>query len=67
MVGSTVGNMVSAKTEDVVRGLSGQRGNAGQSSWRMSANLAERNRLLKENQNDQMKLDNFNLKFENNR
>lgn len=49
MIGSTAGNLVSAKATDIGRGLRGQRGNAGQSSWRMSTDLNERNRLLQEN------------------
>lgn len=51
LVGSTASNMVSAKGTDVVRGLTGQRSNMGQASWRMAGDLNERNRLLKEGQN----------------
>jgi len=51
MITSTAGNLASAKATDIGRGLRGLRGSAGQSSWRMSTDLNERNRVLKESQN----------------
>jgi len=51
IVGSTVSNLASAKATDIYRGLSGQRSNLGQPSWRMAADLKERQRLLSENNN----------------
>ena len=46
MTGYTAGNLVSAPLADVGRRLSGQQPRHGLATWRMSADLANRNRLL---------------------
>ena len=51
LIGSTAANLVSAKATDIGRGLRGTRSNLGEPSWRMSSDLNERNRLLREENN----------------
>ena len=46
MTGYTAGNLVSAPLADVGRRLSGQQPRHGLATWRMNADLANRNRLL---------------------
>lgn len=51
MIGSTMGNMAAAKTDDVVRGLRGTRTPAGVPGWRQAAANDERRRLMQEGLN----------------
>jgi type IV secretion system protein TrbL len=48
LIGSTGRNMVAAKAEDISRGLSGQRTQAGSAPWRQAANMSEQRRLIEE-------------------